>query len=506
MCWSFDRLYGAKELHMLILLVVDSPKEWPLHIPNVTVLGANAYLTDPKFADCRNVRVFNLCRSYRYQSRGYYVSLLAAARGHKPIPSVTTVQDMKLQTMIRMVSEDIDELIQKSLATIQSRKFTMSIYFGHNLAKKHDRISVQLFNLFQAPLIRAHFARANGNRWQLQNIAPIAVKDIPAGHRPFVVRAAMQYFKGRRFGTRKRKAARYSMAILHDPKAQEPPSDEKALSRFARAAESLGIEVEFVTKDDFSRLVEFDALFIRDTTFVNHYTYRFSRRAAAEGLVVIDDPESILKCTNKVYLAELLDRYDVPAPRTVILHDDNLEEIASGALGFPCVLKQPDSAFSLGVEKVDDRESLLESGRKLLARSELVVAQEYVPTEFDWRIGIFDRKPLYACRYYMARKHWQIIRRDADRQMEGAVDALPVELAPVQAVRTALRAANLIGDGLYGVDIKQVGRTFYVIEVNDNPSIEAGYEDAVLKHTLYERIMEGFLRRLEEQRTNRIRS
>lgn len=490
---------------MQILLVVDKPKEWPLHIPNVAVLSANEYLTDPQYADRRNVRVFNLCRSYRYQSRGYYVSLLAAARGHKPIPSVATVQDMKLQTMIRMVSEDLDDLIQRSLATIQSRKFTLSIYFGHNLAKKYDRISVQLFNLFQAPLIRAYFTRADGKRWQLQNIAPIAVKDIPAGHRPFVVRAATHYFKGRRFGARKRKAARYNMAILHDPKAQVPPSDEKALARFERAAESLGMEVEFVTKDDFSRLVEFDALFIRDTTFVNHYTYRFSRRAAAEGLVVIDDPESILKCTNKVYLAELLDRHDVPAPRTVILHDDNLEELAAGALGFPCILKQPDSAFSLGVEKVDDCESLLELGRKLLAKSELVVAQEYVPTAFDWRIGIFDRKPLYACRYYMARKHWQIIRREAGEAMEGAVDTMPVELAPVQAVRTALRAANLIGDGLYGVDIKQVGRAFYVIEVNDNPSIEAGYEDAILKHTLYERIMEGFLRRLAEQRTNRIR-
>lgn len=491
---------------MLILLVVDNPKEWPLHIPHVTVLGATTYLTDPHYADRRDLRVFNLCRSYRYQSRGYYVSLLAAARGHKPIPSVTTVQDMKLQTMIRMVSDDLDDLTQKSLAKIQSRKFTLSIYFGHNLAEKYDRISVQLFNLFQAPLLRAYFTRSDGKKWQLQNIAPIAVKDIPASHRPFVVRAATNYFKGRRFGTRKRKAPRYNMAILHDPKSQEPPSNGKALSRFEKAAEGLGIGVEFITKDDFSRVVEFDALFIRETTSVNHYTYRFARRATAEGLVVIDDPESILKCTNKVYLAELLDRHDIPAPRTVILHDDNLEEVASGSLGFPCVLKQPDSAFSLGVVKADDRESLLEKGRLLLARSELVVAQEFLPTEFDWRIGIFDRKPLYACRYFMARKHWQIVRRDEGKQTDGAVDTMPVELAPAQAVRTALRAANLIGDGLYGVDVKQVGRAFYVIEVNDNPSIDSGYEDVVLKDTLYERIMEGFLRRMEQQKADRGRS
>ena len=66
-----------------------------------------------------------------------------------------------------------------------------------------------------------------------------------------------------------------------------------------------------------------------------------------------------------------------------------------------------------------------------------------------------------------------------------------------------MRAASLIGDGFYGVDLKQVGRSAHVIEVNDNPSIDAGYEDAVLKDTLYERIMEHFVRRLERQKERR---
>lgn len=484
---------------MLILIVVDNPKEWPLHIPNVTVVGANAYLTDPQYADKRGTRVFNLCKSYRYQSRGYYVTLLATARGHKPIPELTTMQDMKMQTMVRMVSDDLDELIQSNLASIKSRKFTLSIYFGKNLSKKYDRLSLQLFNLFHAPFLRAQFLRGQDLHWQLQSIAPIAAKEIPASHLSFIVRAATNYFHGRRFAVRQRAQPRYSLAILHDPAQEEQPSNKKALARFERASESLGMEVEFIGKDDYSRLAEFDALFIRDTTAVNHYTYRFSRRAAAEGLVVVDDPESILKCTNKVYLAELLSRHDILAPRTLIVHDDNLSKVA-GELGLPCVLKQPDSAFSIGVVKVDDEESLQREGQKLLDKSELIIAQEFLPTAFDWRIGIFDGKPLYACRYFMARKHWQIIRRDQSNVINGNVETVPVELAPRQAVRLALRAANLIGDGLYGVDVKQVGRKFYIIEVNDNPNIDAGFEDAVLKETLYQRIMEGFLQRVEHRK------
>ncbi|MEJ2699394.1 MAG: RimK family alpha-L-glutamate ligase, partial [Desulfuromonadales bacterium] len=71
---------------------------------------------------------------------------------------------------------------------------------------------------------------------------------------------------------------------------------------------------------------------------------------------------------------------------------------------------------------------------------------------------------------------------------------------PTQVVRTALRAAGLIGDGLYGVDLKQVGKSLYVIEVNDNPNIDSGTEDAVLKDELYLRVMRVLLRRLERRK------
>ena len=65
---------------------------------------------------------------------------------------------------------------------------------------------------------------------------------------------------------------------------------------------------------------------------------------------------------------------------------------------------------------------------------------------------------------------------------------------------TALKATAPIGDGLYGVDIKQNGDRIVVIEVNDNPSIDAGVEDAYLGEDLYLRIMQEFLRRMERKR------
>jgi len=221
----------------------------------------------------------------------------------------------------------------------------------------------------------------------------------------------------------------------------------------------------------------------------------------AEGLVVIDDPDSILKCNNKVYLAELLARHRLPAPKTLLVHKGNVADIVP-ALGLPCVLKQPDSSFSRGVVKVETEAELGPKVGALLNESDLVIAQEWLPSEFDWRVGILDRRVLFVAKYLFPKGHWQIIRRDEARGTfeEGPTVAVAVSEAPAKVVRTALKAANLIGDGMYGVDVKQIGNRCYIIEVNDNPNVDAGNEDGVLKDALYREVMGVFLKRIEARK------
>ncbi|MCA9285925.1 MAG: RimK family protein [Phycisphaerales bacterium] len=482
---------------MPIVVVVDDPKDWSLESPGVQVVGSREYLTDASWSSLRRTKVYNLCRSYRYQSLGYYVSLLATARGHRPLPSVLTMQDLKSAGagIVRTFGDELDELVQRSLARINGTEFDLSIYFGRNLANRYERLAREIFNLFPAPLLRAHFA-SDGERWRLTRVRAIPMSEVPATHAAFVQEVAAEHFAGRHPGRVRRRTAQYDLAILHDPKAESSPSNERALRKFVRAGEEHGFDVTFITRDDYGSLAEFDALFIRDTTAVNHYTYRFSRRAAAEGLVVVDDPESIVRCTNKVYMAELLARHKIGSPRTLVVDRESMGRVAE-ELGFPCILKQPDSAFSKGVVKVETPEELAEQTDRLFDSSDLIVAQEFVRTDYDWRIGVFDRRPLFACRYHMARNHWQIVRRDRTGGSEfGKVDAIPVDLVPPKVIKTALRAANLIGDGLYGVDLKQHGNRIDVIEINDNPNIDAGYEDAILNDQLYHEIMAGFARRV----------
>lgn len=479
------------------VIVVNNPADWPFELDNVVVVSARHYISNMEYNQIKNLRVFNLCKSYRYQSIGYYVSLLAAARGHKPMPDVTAIQDMKSPTLIRFASEDLDDLFQKAFQPLMSDKFVLSIYFGRNLARRYDQISQHLFQLFPSPFLQARFQKV-GTEWVLKSITPISADQVPENHRGFLVSSAHEYFS-KTHKTTRRKSARYDLAILVNPQEKIPSSDQKALKRFEKAAEQTGFAVEFIQREDYNRLAEFDALFIRETTSVNHHTYRFARSAEAQGIVVIDDPLSILRCTNKVYLAELMLKHKIPTPKTWVIHKGNYLKI-SEELEFPCVLKQPDSSFSQGVIKVSEKSELKKAVEQLLSKSDLLIAQEFVPTDFDWRVGIIDGQPLYVCRYYMVRKHWQIYKPDGKGgQRSGGFDTIPVEHAPTRLIKTALKATRLIGDGLYGVDIKQYNNQFLIIEVNDNPSIDSGVEDLILKEELYLRVMRSFLRRVQKR-------
>ena len=72
-------------------IVVNNRKNWKFKIPGVDVISARDYLLEDEFIRMRGAKIFNLCRSYRYQSTGYYVSLLASARGHRAFPDINAI-------------------------------------------------------------------------------------------------------------------------------------------------------------------------------------------------------------------------------------------------------------------------------------------------------------------------------------------------------------------------------------------------------------------------------
>ncbi len=483
---------------MNILFVVSRRRDWPFDIAGVDVVPARDYLTDPAFGTRTATKVFNLCNSYRYQSRGYYVSLLAEARGHHPLPDVKAIEDLQSPNLIELLNDKLGSVIEATFSPIDADSIEMRSYFGRDAERRYDQIGIQLFNLLHAPLLRSRFERHHG-QWRLRSVRTIGIPDITSRDFAVVAQAALECLKGHKLRGREPAAQQPSVAILCSPGTEAQPSNPAAIEKFLHAAEMLGMHAEVITKDDIERLSRFDALFIRDNTSPNHYTYQFARQADAANQVVIDAPDSIIKCNNKVFLTELLTLHHIPIPKTLVVHNENVDQIIP-QLGLPCILKKPDGAFSIGIVKVDTEDALQTAVQDLLKKSELILAQEYLPTAFDWRVGILDGRPLFVCKYYMAAGHWQIIKHNPHHSEEGPAEALALGEAPDEVLDYAMQAAKLIGNGFYGVDLKTVGQQCYVIEINDNPNVDAGNEDGVLKDALYREVMAVIRKRIEARK------
>ncbi len=484
------------------IVVVEHRNDWPSYYPGAIVVEAEDYLAQQEYHRLKDVRVINLCRSYSYLSLGYYCSLLAEARRHRVIPSVRTITDLSSKAIYSLSVEDLGELVRKSLKKRAgtSTSFELFIYFGQCPYREFQELARNIFDLYRCPLLKVEF-RLKG-QWNIYAIRSVSITALSEEQESDFIDACIGYMTKRWYKPKTRSQPRYELAILRDPEEKLPPSNGRSLQKFIKAGEKLGVGVELIGRKDYGRLAEYDALFIRETTRIDHYTYRFSKKAESEGMIVIDDPDSIVRCTNKVFLAELFQANRVPIPKTVIFQDQDMKQAKKVLveLSFPMVVKIPDGSFSRGIFKVENMDQLKEKTKLLFKESDLIIVQEFLATEFDWRIGIFNGVPLFVCQYFMPKKHWQIVKHGrSGRVTTGDFKTWLVEDAPKKVVRTALKAANLIGQGLYGVDIKQTDRGLFVMEVNDNPNIDAGLEDKILGDDLYRMIMAEFLRRLDLQ-------
>src|SRR5947207_14133045 len=77
------------------VILVDQPKDFPNADTPHKVIMTSEYLARPKLFDVGRPKLVNLSRSYAYQSKGYYASLLAEARGHRVVPTVETMMELR---------------------------------------------------------------------------------------------------------------------------------------------------------------------------------------------------------------------------------------------------------------------------------------------------------------------------------------------------------------------------------------------------------------------------
>ncbi len=488
------------------LLVADSADELQMFDGQYALATTAAYVSGRMGMETKRLRVINLSRSFEYQSMGYYASLLAEARGHSVLPTVETALNLASREGYASRLPELDALLARALARHGlALPDSMLVYLGQAEDQRFASLGRRVFEWFGAPVIKIHFRRrevGNGevadrragiSRLSIRSLSRLTLAQKAEFTRVLAARAHAVW------QTRPvHVSLRFSVAVLHDPGEILPPSSVNTLRWFARVAEKQGVAVEPIARRDLARLAEYDGLFIRETTSIRDHTFTFARRARAEGMPVIDDPVSMIRCTNKIYLWEILTKAGLPTPPTLVLRrDTNLDEVAN-SLTFPLVLKVPDGSFSRGVKKAADMVQMRALADVFFRESELLLAQRFMPTTFDWRIGVLGGRALFACQYLMARNHWQIVNHRSDgRAIEGGFRTVAIAQAPPVVIETAVAAARLIGDGFYGVDLKETDDGgIVVIEVNDNPNLEHGVEDKVEGNAVWDSLIQWFVERL----------
>ncbi|MDI9642978.1 MAG: RimK family alpha-L-glutamate ligase [Archaeoglobales archaeon] len=264
----------------------------------------------------------------------------------------------------------------------------------------------------------------------------------------------------------------------------------QALQIFSETAKKMGHSFELRGKEILEDMNRFDSVFIRATTDPLFTAYTVSRLAEEMEKRVIDDSGSIRICSNKIAVYYKLKKANIPMPETRIVYSLDELEYTAEELGYPLVVKSPNSRFSLYVEKANNFSELSTIVRRFMRRSKAVLLQEFMPTPFDWRIGVLEGEAIYSCKYLIPKGGWRIRDYVGNKKVWGDVIAIKLDNIPRKLRKLAEDSAKCIGDGLYGIDIKEFNGKYYVIEVNDNPTIMHGCEDTK-NPELYEKIIKA---------------
>lgn len=253
-----------------------------------------------------------------------------------------------------------------------------------------------------------------------------------------------------------------------------------ALSNFRMAAFELGHQLDFLFRNELKYLRNYDAVLIRALTDPLNASYVVARLAELYGMRVLDHPESIRICCDKVNMYARLMAARVPMPETTFLNDNEVNEENARelfeAMGLPLVLKAPNSSFSAYVDRVGTPSEFVRVGKRFLRRADRIVVQQYMPSDFDWRVITLDGKVLAVVKYLFAQDKWKLMERGTSGEWAEVV-GIPKDEADPALLEVAVKAADAVGKSLYGIDVKEVGGEYFVIEVNDNPNIDAEHED-----------------------------
>ena len=470
------------------VILVDQARDLPNAETPHKVISTSEYLARPRLFDMGRPKLVNLARSYAYQSKGYYASLLAEARGHRVVPTVETMLELREQKLYEHALPDLEEELNRCARRADFQpdgEFKLLVCFGIARDERFEPFGRLLFDWFRCPALEVIVEP--GNWLSIDRIRPRNITRLANGEAEFFRAVAAQSHQarmarsqgalGRQIRSRGAlRSERENGAILAGfdqafrPHRRENVGRRRA-DHQAPARRACRVRRPVHPRNHLDRQ--------------SHLPFRAPRLAgghAGHRRSDLDDPLHQQGLPDGAVAAEpgadAADRDHCRGHRS--LQGDRRARPAAGG---------EDPGRLVLARRAQDRERPAEFKRicdELFEETDLLLAQKFLPTDFDWRVGVLAGEPLFVCQYRMARGHWQVVKYRPDGSShEGGFRAFDLDQAPREVIDIAVRAARPIGDGFYGVDLKQTDNGIVVMEVNDNPSLEHGIEDAVGKDEIW---------------------
>src|SRR3974390_982360 len=207
------------------VILVDNPKDFPNADTPHKVITTSEYLARPKLFDLNRPKLVNLSRSYNYQSKGYYASLLAEARGHRVIPTVETMLDLRELKLYEQSLPELQEALTgaalKSQAT-EDTTFDLLFCFGFAQDSRFEAFGRLLFDWYRCPAIEVTITP--GKRWRIDRLRARPLAKLGPEEVEFFRESLHRHTERDWRNPRGRAIAKYSLAVLHDPQEPLPPS------------------------------------------------------------------------------------------------------------------------------------------------------------------------------------------------------------------------------------------------------------------------------------------
>ena len=211
------------------VILVDHARDFPNAETPHKVITTSDYLARPKlFAGGGRAKIINLSRSYNYQSKGYYASLLAEARGHRIIPSVETMLELRERKLYEQSLPDLQEaLTAPPIARAPTRR-RLSIFCSASACRPDPRFEAfgrLLFDWYRCPAIEVTITP--GKRWKIDRLRARPLAKLGPEEAEFFRDALHRHTERDWRNPRARSVAKYSLAVLYDPQEAMPPSSER---------------------------------------------------------------------------------------------------------------------------------------------------------------------------------------------------------------------------------------------------------------------------------------